>query len=302
MPIPGTVGPPGYPGSEDAPPGCSPSREFQLPSVGTEGVGAIVSGTQPSGPPGRPAPRRRSHRAPRAQRAGHSRVPPPLAGHGRLRDGRLAEPPRALRARHPARHRLPGAELRPRRCRRHEAAARPRAGPAGRRAGRQVRPAPRHGRLRPPALRAVPVDPAGRVAVVAARRHPAHRDLRAVLDPGQGRVGAEPAAPPGPDRDGEPARPGDDLRRRGDHRVRAVHGDLRPRRVPAGVDAGDLHRLRRAGAERAGLPAHRHHGLVRHPRDLRPGRAAPRGRSGAGRPAARRRCSSSRARRWSAGW
>ena len=51
MPIPGTVGPPGYPGSEDAPPGCSPVAEFQLPSVGTEGVGAIVSGTQPSGPP-----------------------------------------------------------------------------------------------------------------------------------------------------------------------------------------------------------------------------------------------------------
>ena len=113
------------------------------------------------------------------------------------------------------------------------------------------------------------------VAVVAARRHSPHRDLRAVLDPGEGRVGAEPAAPPGPDRDGEPARPGDDLRRRGAHRVRAVHGDLRPRRVPAGLDARDLHRLRRAGAQRPGLPAHRHHRLVPHPGDLRPGRAAP---------------------------
>ncbi len=219
--------------------GVQPSRELSCRASAPRGW--VRSSPAPTrlrpGHPGRPAPRRRSHGAPRAQRAGHPRVPPPLARHGRLGDGRLAEPPRPLRARHPARHRLPGAELRPRRRRRHQAAARPRAGPAGRCAGRQVRPAPRHGRLRPAALRAVPVDPAGRVAVVAARRHPAHRDVRAVLDPGQGRVGAEPAAPPGPDRDREPARPGDDLRRRGDHRVRAVHGDLRPRRVPAGVDA-----------------------------------------------------------------
>ncbi len=32
------------------------------------------------------------------------------------------------------------------------------------------------------------------------------RALRAVLDPGQGRVGAQPAAPPGPGGDGQPAR------------------------------------------------------------------------------------------------
>ena len=120
--------------------------------------------------------------------------------------------------------------------------------------------------------------------------------------PAKDAVGAEPAAPPGPDRDGEPARPGDDLRRRGDHRVRAVHADLRPRRVPARVDARDLHRLRRAGPQRAGLPAHRH---------SRSGSASARSPAGP-RSAARplRGCSpccataprSSRARRWSAGW
>ena len=266
MPIPGPVGVPGYPEDRLHHRGARRYRGGGSDRLRHHSVRAAH---------GRSAHGVGAHGAPRAQRSGHSRVPPPLAGHRRLRDGRLAEPARALRARHPARHRLPGAELRPRRRRRHQAAARPRAGPPGRRAGRQVRPPPRHGRLRPVPLRPVPLDPAGRLAVVAARRHPAHRDLRVVLDPGEGRVGAEPAAPPGPDRDGEPARPGDDLRRRGAHRVRAVHGDLRPRRVPAGLDARDLHRLRRAGAQRPGLPAHRHHRLVPHPGDLRPGRAAP---------------------------
>ena len=80
--------------------------------------------------------------------------------------------------------------------------------------------------LRPAAVRPLRLDPAGRVAVVAVRRHVPDRDLRAVLDPGQGRVGAQPAAPPRPDGDGQPARPRHDLRRRGDHRVRAVHAAL----------------------------------------------------------------------------
>ena len=90
-----------------------------------------------------------------------------------------------------------------------------------------------------------------------------------VLDPGEGRGGAEPAAPPGPDGDGgNQLGLVDDLRRRGGRGVRAVRAGHEVR--PAGRrELPDHRRLSGAVRELVRVPVLRADGLVPHPGDLR---------------------------------
>ena len=245
---------------------------------------------------GRWVPRRRDRcrgvrlrDAPDPQRARDPAVPAAVGGHGGRELRRLALAARAHGPRDAADQRLPGAELRARRRGGHQAAPGAVHGATGRGARGQVRPPHGDGHLRRPQGPALPVDPARGLAVVAVRRHLPHRALRAVLDPGQGLLGPEPAQALRPDRDGQPALAGDDLRRRGDQRRRGVRADLQVGQHRGLAPEPDDDGLPRARRQRPRRAAHRVHRRLPHPRDLGSQRGAPRGRAGPAGDAARRR-------------